>query len=359
MRATKKEILMPTGTYDINSLLAVRFQSAAEFGLDTIRQVLEADIAAHNAIVMQMVSELCEVTTDRQRIYGTSAAGEMVEVDEYGRSQTQAPVTGSSVGFPLKLFQYAIGWTGKWMQTNTPADMAQRTLNAEKAHLKAITREIKKAIYLSSNYSFSDFLVDGVALAVKRFVNADSADIPDGPNGETFDGASHTHFDANAGLTNAPLKAAVDDVVEHGHGSMVKLAIARGNETAVRGLADFEAYPDPRLVFRNTDTPGQTVNISRLDNRAIGIFNAAEVWVKPWAITGYAFAWDAGATEKPLAFRQRESDALQGLRIAAELDAYPLMAQYMEAEYGLGVWNRTNGTILDFVNGSYTDPTIT
>jgi len=88
---------MPTGTYDINDLLAVRFQSAAEFGLDTIRQTLEADIAAHNAIVMQMVSELCEVTTDRQRIYGTSAGGEMVEVDEYGRSQTQAPVTGASV----------------------------------------------------------------------------------------------------------------------------------------------------------------------------------------------------------------------------------------------------------------------
>jgi len=237
--------------------------------------------------------------------------------------------------------------------------MAQKTLNAEKAHLRSITRELKRSIYLSGNYSVSDFLVDKVTLAVKRFVNADSVDIPDGPNGEAFDGATHTHFDANAGLANSLLKALVDDVVEHGHGSMVKLAIARGNETAVRALTDFEAYPDPRLVFRNTDAPGQTANVSRLDNRAIGIFNAAEVWVKPWAIAGFAFCWDAGASEKPLCFRQRESDSLQGLRVAAELDAYPLMAQYMEAEYGIGVWNRTNGAILDFVNGSYTDPTIT
>ncbi len=349
---------MTTGTHDISTLLATRYQSAADFGQDKIAAVLAADVAAHNAIMMEMVSDICEVTTDRQRRYGTSISGEMVEVDEYGRAQPQVAKPGATVGFPLRLNQFAIGWTEKWMQTHTPADMAIATQNAQKAHMRAVVRDIKRALYGATNYTFYDHLVDNVELAVKRLVNADSANIPDGPNGETFDGSTHTHYNANATLTAAALQANVEDVIEHGHGSMVRLAIARADETAVRALSGFTAYPDPRIIYRATDTPGQTVDISRLDNRAIGIFNGAEVWVKPWAIANYHFAWDAGATDKPLAFRQRESAALQGLRIAATLNTYPLVAQYMEVEYGIGVWTRTNGAILYSASGTWADPTI-
>lgn len=349
---------MTTGTHDISTLLATRYQSAADYGQDKIAAVLAADVAAHNAVMMEMVSDICEVTTDRQRRYGTSISGEMVEVDEYGRAQTQVAKPGATVGFPLRLNQFAIGWTEKWMQTHTPADMAIATQNAQKAHMRAVVRDIKRALYGATNYTFYDHLVDNVELAVKRLVNADSANIPDGPNGETFDGSTHTHYNANATLTAAALQANVEDVIEHGHGSMVRLAIARADETAVRALSGFTAYPDPRIIYRATDTPGQTVDISRLDNRAIGIFNGAEVWVKPWAIANYHFAWDAGATDKPLAFRQRESAALQGLRIAATLNTYPLVAQYMEVEYGIGVWTRTNGAILYSASGTWADPTI-
>lgn len=351
-----------TGTYDISSLKAARFQSAAEFGLDTIQAVLEADIEAHNAIVNSMVAEMCEVTTDRQRIYGTSADGEMVEVDEYGRAATQRPLTGSDVGFPLKLFQFNLGWTDKWLETHTPADMAMAVEGAEKAHLKKIQSEIKKAIFLSANYTHRDHLVDNVNLSAKRFVNADGASIPDGPNGETFDGSTHTHYDANATLTATVLKNNVNDVIEHGHGSDVRLAIAKADETAVRALSGFNAYVDPRLAFSTIATtggvPAKTLDISRLDNRAIGTFEGSEVWVKPWAIANYSFAWDAGTPNKPLVFRQREQERLQGLRIAAENKSFPLIAKFMEAEYGIAVWTRTNGAVLYFAGGSYTDPSI-
>ncbi len=347
-----------TGTHDISTLLATRFQSAVAFGLDTIQRVLEADVAAHNAIVQQMVSDLCEVTTDRQRRYGTSVAGEMVEVDEYGRAATQVAKPGATVGFPLRLFQFNLGWTEKWLQTHTPADMATAVQNAEKAHLRAIQRDIKKAAYLSANYTFNDFLVDKVDLAVKRFVNADSANIPDGPNGEVFDGASHTHYNTSATLTAAALEANINDVVEHGHGSMVKVAISRTNEEATRALTGFVGYPDPRVIYRVSDTPAQTLDISRLDNRAIGIFKGAEVWVKPWAIANYSFCWDADAPGKPLAFRQRDTATLQGLRMVSQIPTYPLYAQYIEAEFGVGVWTRTNGAVLYFANEAWADPTI-
>lgn len=349
---------MTTGTHDISTLLAARFTSAAAFGLDTIQQVLEADIAAHNAIVTEMVAGLCEVTTDRQRKYGSSTTGEMEEVDEYGRARTQVARPGATVGFPMRLFQFAVGWTSKWFETKTPADMATMVQNAQKAHLRRVQREIKRAIFGSANYTFNDFLVDNIDLGVKRFVNADSAEIPDGPNGETYDGASHTHYDAVNGLTAGALTATIDDVIEHGHGSMVKVAIAKADEATVRALTGFTAYPDPRIIYRQTDTPGQALDISRLDNRAIGIFAGSEVWVKPWAIANYAFAWDDGAPQRPLAFRQRTNTSLQGLRIAAELNTHPLYTQYLEAEFGVGVWTRTNGAALYFGAGAWADPTI-
>ena len=349
-----------TGTNDISTLLAARFQSVAAFGLTTIEKILQADIAAHNTIMTELVSEMCEVTTDRQRIYGTSADGDMNEVDEMGRASTQVNRPGATVGFPLRLFQYNLGWTAKWMQTKTPADMATMVLAAEKAHRRKVNVEIKKAVYASSNFTFNDHLVDKVDLGVKRFLNADGAAIPDGPNGETFDGSSHTHFTANATLTAAVLKTSINSVIEHGHGGKVKTAINKADEAATRLLTGFVAYQDPRLIFgaSTTGIPDQRVDISRLDNRAIGIYEGAEIWVKPWAIANYAFTWDASDPSKPLAFRQRGATALQGLRIAAENEDYPLYSRTMEAEFGIGVWTRTNGAALYFAGGAWADPTI-
>jgi hypothetical protein len=139
----------------------------------------------------------------------------------------------------------------------------------------------------------------------------------------------------------------------------VKIALNKANEAAFRALTGFTAYTDPRIIYRATDTPGVTLDITRLDNRAIGIFGAAEVWVKPWAIASYLFIWDEMDPNKPLTYRQRNVQNLQGLRIAAEIDAFPLLAQYMEAEYGFGVWTRTNGVAHYFANATWADPVIT
>jgi len=356
-------VTVQTGVHDISDLLAARFTSVAAFGMNTIEQVLLADLAAHNTIVMELVSDMCEPTTDRQRIYGTSASGDMTEVDEYGKSPTKKAVTGATVGFPLKLFQFNVGWTAKWMQTKTPADMAVAVLAAEKAHLRELQRQVKKALYLSANYTHLDHLVDNVSLAVKRLVNGDSAEIPEGPNGETFDGASHSHYNFAASLNATDLTTLINDVIEHGHGGAVRVAINKADETAVRALSGFVPYPDPRLivpVYSASGVPGQKLDISRLDNRAIGIFGGAEVWVKSWALANYPFCWDASGSQKPLAFRQRDAAAIQGLRIAANFEEFPLYAQFMEAEFGIGVWTRTNGAVYYTGNGSsYTDPTIT
>ena len=124
--------------------------------------------------------------------------------------------------------------------------------------------------------------------------------------------------------------------------------------------------PGPRLMLihfvegSNLAMLNAYLRLTRL-NRPIGIFDAAEVWVKPWMPAGYAFVYDAGASEKPLKMRQEPIPSLQGLRTispqAAGLDAHPLYAEICEARFGFGVYNRTAGAVHEFgVDTTYTDP---
>lgn len=358
---------MPSGTHTLADLRANRFQSVADFGLDTIDPILRADLAAYNAITTQSMMELADVTTDRQRIYGTSASIELLEEgDEFDPGVARKPTaTGVTVGFPLRKYPFAIGWTSDYFLSATPADVAETMIAAQQSYTRALLRDIKKAIFGATNTTFRDrFAVPQIDLAVKALVNADSADIPNGPNGETFTGSTHTHYDwlDGAAPTQAAMLAAQTDVMEHGHVDGVRQYINLAAEESVRGFARFVPYADPRIVYRTADTPATTLDIQNDGgNRPIGLLGAAEIWVKPWIPAGYVFTFAAGDGRKPLVYRQHPVAPLQGLRIAARLSAYPLIADQMEAYFGIGVWNRTNGHVLYYATSAsaYVAPTIT
>lgn len=347
-----------TGTLTVADLLAVNNLSVTEFGADATAAVLAAELDAHNTIVRQLVTELCDVTTDVQRKTGMSTSGEMLDADEFSRVPTQKSGPPSQVAFPLLLKQYAIGWTTRFLSKATPADLVKETQAARKAHLKAITREIKRAIYGSANYAFVDDLTDGVSYTIRRFLNADGSTIAEGPNGEVFDANAHQHYLAINGLTATAGLAAIDTLVEHDFSENIRIYINKADESAWRALTGFVAYPDPRITLGTANNqPTQRLDITRADNRAIGIFGAAEVWTKPWALPNYPFLFSAGATAKPLAIREDRQGSLN-LRIAAELNTFPLNAQYMESAYGVAVNTRANGAVLYTGGGTYTDPVI-
>lgn len=351
----------PIGTYSLADLRANRFTSIAAFGLDNINVILQRDLAANNQIVIELQSELAVQTTDKQRVYGASIDGDMVEIDEFARSATKKPSVGSGVGFPLKNFQYPVGWDKRWIDRASVGELAEKAIAAETAYLKAHRRDLKKALFLSTNYTWRD--INGVPVAdlsVKRLVNADSMAIPNGPDGSTFNAATHTHYLATATMTAAGLTAAINTVVEHGHGERVIAAFNFADEATVRALTGFVAAPDYRVIPANNAAYTRDVtNPGNMYNRFIGIFGAAEVWIKPWAIANYAFIWDANSPMKPLILREDNVAGYQGLRLAATLETYPLYAQYFEASFGYGVWTRTNGCAWYFASASYTDPTIT
>ena len=357
---------MNTGTYDISSLLRPLLgitQSVEEFGMDEVARVLQADLAAHNAAVEEAVREMAEITDKREGVTGSSADGEMTEVDEYGKGPTQKEEVGGRVAWPLRLFQYNVGWTAKYLQVATPADLVKTQINAQTAHKRAVMRDIRRAIFGAANYNYRDHLIDNMVLNVKRFLNADGDPIPNGPNFEVFDPDTHTHYDANNGWLASALTATVNDVIEHGHGGDVRVAINRADETAVRQLAGFEPFISARIdratIASATGVPIGSLDQTRLDNREIGTFAGATVETKSWVPDDYAFVWDRSDPRKPLKFRQRDARALQGLRLAAENSKYPLLVRFQEAEFGTGVGERTNGAVLYVGGSSYVSPTIT
>jgi hypothetical protein len=349
-----------TGTNDIQSLLAnnTSLQSIAGFGLDNLADIITQDLDAWNATINDAVGEIAEVSTDRLRASGNPEGMVMYEVDEYGRAPDQKITAGYNLGFPLRKRQIAIGWTREWFRMHTVRDMLLATQAAEKAHRLMLYRDLRRSLYLSANYTFTDlYQAPSVTLPVKRLLNADSLGIPTGPNSEFFDPATHTHYLGSATLTAAALLSTVNTVLEHRITAGIRIVIAQTDRAAVEALAGYKAYPDPRVQFMNTDQNRQTIDLTRMNNLAIGTFGAAEVWVKPWAIANYALAYDADGP-KPVVFRQLEGN-LAGLQIEADNDAFPLHSQFMGAKYGFGVWTRWAAAILNFSNASYTDPVIT
>jgi hypothetical protein len=331
----------------LDTLAALSNTTVADFGEDRAFAEIDAALAAHNRIESELLADFVERTTDRLRRYGSTDSMSMDEVDEYARADAQKIAAGATVGIPMRLYQITLQWTRKFFQTATPQELAAQTASALDADSKVIQREIKRALFGPTNYNFTDRLVDNVSLAVKRLVNADGAAIPLGPNGETFNGSTHTHYlyTASTSLAAADMNGLIETVIEH-HAT---------------------AYLDARLIPGGGQTGNQatrSIDSYNLNDRAIGVYSAggvsAEIWVKPWVPAGYLFCWVMGAPV-PLVMRTRRADT-GNLELVADNEQYPLRARTFEREFGASVWTRTNGAVL-FVDagsaGAYVAPTIT
>ncbi len=343
----------------LDTLASVR-QSVVEFGEDRAWDSISSALAAHNAQVQDMLGTLVERTTDVRRAYGTTDAKTMQELDQWGQGDAQKITAGVSVDFPLRRYGDSLQWTRQWMMSNTVAQLAAEVAAIMDADRLNFQRQVKRAIYGPTNTTFVDKLGNpaNISLAVKAFVNADSAGIPVGPNGETFNGASHTHYLATASLTAANLAALILTVQEHYNSGTPVVYISSTDEAAVRALTGFVPAVDPRLIQATSVTrPAVGLDLANLYDRMIGYFGAAEVWVKPWVLASYIFAYVQGQPA-PLVMRVPTFGGLDTLALMAEDERYPLRARTYERQFGIGVWNRTNGAVLYTGGGAYTAPSI-
>jgi hypothetical protein len=350
------------GTLTTFDTLASSQQTIAQIGEDQAYQAIEARLVAHNGIMQDMLGELCETSTDRQRRYGGGGGMVMEDVDQMGRPQAQKTITGSIVAFPLRSTQAAVQWNRKYFMMVKAQEFAGQINDVLTADRLRVQRDMKRAMFTPTNSTFTDTLIDNVDLAVKALVNADSAPIPPGPNGEIFDASTHTHYLANATWTAAIINSLVQAVAEHLPSGQLRLYINRANEAAVRGLAGFYPYLSAKLVPGMTNDRAQDAlgTAQNLNDRAIGLWNGgsgeAEVWVKPWVPANYAVVYNTGM--RPLVYRTRENGSTD-LTMVADDENYPLRARMWEREFGVAPWNRHSAAVLYVGGASYVTPVIT
>ena len=350
------------GTLSTIDTLLSNNQSVADFGEEALTQSLMIYVEAHNGIVRDFMSMLVDRTSDKERIYGSADQLNMVRVDEFAHTDSQKTSYGVRCGFPLHSFEIPVQWTRKYFITATVGEVARQFLAVQAADSRAVVTEAKRAIFGPTNYDFDDYIANRRTvqqLNVRRLLNADGNPIPPSPSGDTFDGSTHTHYLATASFTNANLASTLETVLEHYSSGDGMIYINRSQESTVRGFTEFREYVEPGYVQRNdvVSIPGKTLNPVATYNRAIGQFRGAEVWVKPWMINNYVFAFMVGPP-KPIAMRTRNENS-GNLELVSENESYPLRARIWEREFGMGVQERSNGAILYTGGASYVSPTIT
>lgn len=337
----------------------------ADIDEDRIWDNLDAYFEAHNQLFMMALEMVAERTTDRLRRYGDVDEIEAQELDEFGQPSAQKiGQAGYNVGFPLRRFGNALQWTRDFFENITVEEFTKQVNAVTDADEQGLYLALRRAIFTPTNSTFKDWQVTPtVDLPVKALLNADGDPIPTGPSGTSFDGATHTHY---VGVTtgDAPTQTEaetfIENVVEHFNTGNVAVFINRAEEGDVKGFNDFKEYVDARLVDQRNEIVAQgTLNVRSLYDRAIGLLHGAEFWVKPWVPAGYWLAFAMGP-EKPLVLREHPRANLQGLRLVADNEQYPLRARQWEHRYGVGVWNRANGAVLDVGTGggTYTAPNL-
>lgn len=352
------------GTVSLDDLLSATQPSIIQFGEDRVFQGVSDLLEIHNRMLQEKLVDFVVGTTDRLRRYGGPDQMVMEPLDEGGVPNAQKVSAGSTVGFPLRRYGNAVQFTRDWMNQHSPQEFTVQIQAQRDADLRTIDLAVRRAIFNPTNYTFTDRLVQPtsqVTIPVKALVNADSAPLGVGPNGETFNAATHTHYLARAGgaVTNAEVIALVETVIEHHPIGQALIYISRTNEATMRALAGFVPYQDVRIrpSFDTTVAIGTPLDPNQINNRAIGVFNAtAEVWVKPWMPANYFYAWVKGGPT-PLAMREPDRGD-KGLRLIFENDEYPLRASAVARDFGIAVWNRTNGAALYIGGTSYVAPTL-
>ena len=348
------------GTNSIDDLLATENQSVLEFGMDRVAEVIQADLETWNRLWADAVSYLASPTTDHAARYGVSNDFDMYRGDEFDRGVAQKGKGGYEVGFPLEPYHVNVGWTTKALKVRSVADITRQYTGVRQGHRRRLYRELQRAFYRPTNRTVTDDLIDGKELTVRALLNADSTSIPNGPYGDSFDGSTHTHYDATASLTDANLRATLADVREHSEESNLVILINENDLTTVSALDGFTAAAAPTVIVgANVETTVERLDTSRSNNRFVGVYDGYRVETRPWALPSYILVIDQDG-ERPLRLRQRAGAALQGLQMRSSTTIEPLLVDFFEAEFGFGAWRRDAAAVLYFgVSGTYAAPSIT
>lgn len=372
------------GTYTLDTLLE-RNETIQEFGEERMLAAVRNSLTAHNQTVNEFMAPMVEFTRDRQRPYGERVGKTRVlgqRVDEFGAVDAMRPrvpeVEIGNIGFPLDRWQFAWQFDIDWVETKSPRDTALRLLGIQQGDLDRIEYEVKNALFNPvSNLTYRDQLIDQLNIPIRRLANGDGQMLPLGPNGQVFNPNTHLHYVGRAGgsLAATDIDALILNVLQHGLTGPLRIYINVAEEAMIKAFPNFYEFEAVEVVvreqvrgtveMRNRGPLIETVNPTNPENMTIGRWNAKyDISTKPWVPAGYIMVMDTG--KKPLAWRSRQdpttafgAQGRSALRVVGQHERFPLRAEWMAREFGIGVADRLSTAILYTGGTSYVMPSIT
>jgi hypothetical protein len=338
--------------------------TVATFGEDEAYAEVERVLQIHNALVAELVDELCQVTTDYQAVYGGVPSMKMFRGNEYSNPLVQKVKTGVTMGFPLEKSEMALQWTRRSFEQMTLGRFRLLIQSALLADVKDFRTSLMRGIFNPENDpDYEDYLVDYRNIPLFAFLNGDGQPVPTA-DGTAFDG-DHTHYTYATALTEQAVRDVLTNVSEHGVTGELKIFIPRSFENTMwsfQASGAFHPFLQANIVpgANASYAVGQTLDMRNQHNRSIGYFDGSEVVVRSWVPAKYIVVVDTGApNDKPLAYRVLPNGLNAELGLRFENETYPLRAQVMDRFYGISPWQRHKVAVLyvDSAASGYVAPT--
>lgn len=319
----------------------------------SITTAIQTALAVHNEVMDDLVSAFVDTTAEAQLPYAGDAEMELLSLDQAGSPDAQKGGDAISIGLPLRFYGVAVQWNNHFRLNNPVSRLVQLINAGAVADVRNLNREIRRALLRPINTpQYRDVLATDLTYELKALLNGDGSAPPLSLNGEAFDG-DHNHYTFSDGVTAESMTALIENVIEHGVEGGIVVYINRAQEAAVKALPEFAPY-----VPANVNLPGDqmtaqgTLQLNDPTNRAIGMYEGAEVWVRnAIAPADYQIAVDTGAgAEKALKIRTRSGTLAGGAYNGGfgtlfEDEQFPLRATGLGREFGVGVHNRHKAAV--------------
>ena len=281
---------------------------------------------------------------------------------EYSRpSRSRAEVDGHML--PLKSYDLGLGWTWDYLRNAYTAQIEadiQSTVNAARKLVR--TRLLNRILARTDDSGASKGLGAG-GYSPGFATTAASTNVDFSPPefaGTTFANTHEHYAAAGTSLTSANAIVAMKNLREHGHAGPYDLWISATDEATYRAFTDFVSASDPLV------TQGSTTALVSLPPGYIGYLkdSYARVRIVDGFPTNYWFMFKSyGANNAANPIRLRVGRGESALRFVAFPDpnagaspASPLGTLIAWTEFGVGVGDRTNGT-LRYNQSSWADGT--
>lgn len=351
--------------YTMDDLFDARYasQGLSQLGLEA---VLNSLVAYGNFLVEDAAEQLrvfCGQTENAREVWGGVAKLSFQEVDEFGKGETQKDIKDQELHYPLRKISAAHGMSNEFFKRADGREIAKLMLEMDNGFNQRIRDEIKTTIFknTSTQWKSNIYPRDGLLQKIQPFLNADSATIPDAPNGTTFTASSHNHYAGTTGssLTFGDIDLLLSNVREHFADSVnVRLFVDSTMPATLSALSGtkFVYNQFVNVVDQTAGKIGATVNLGG-GNRAntfIGVWDGSEVWTRSWVPANYIVAM----ADNPLspAILRRVDPLFQGMQSDGIVTDGRLTVQEFYAYMGFGVYNRAAGAVLQTNAQSYSIP---